>query len=218
MSGVSAQSVSFSATYATLRVSVSQSSPQSPPAGTESSRPVTDSVELSPAAVTPETGVSAATTGSSTPSPEVAGNEVVAGPLAEADTTSGSPATRKADALLAALDADKNGSISEQEFTEGAMALLRRAGSRHHHRRVHGDGHDHGRHHARRLEHRLERLFDRLDANGDGAVDGGELSAALTPSAPAPAATSVPKVPETITTTSVTIVAVAIQRYAAISS
>jgi Ca2+-binding EF-hand superfamily protein len=90
---------------------------------------------------------------------------------------------RRADALLTVLDADKDGAISEPEFTDGAMALLRRAGARHHHHRVHDD--DHGSRHdwherrAARLERKLEKLFDRIDVDRDGGVSKEELTSAL---------------------------------------
>jgi Ca2+-binding EF-hand superfamily protein len=101
-----------------------------------------------------------------------------------ADSVSISPealAGTKAEKLVAALDADKDGAISTQEFIDGGTALLRRASRR---QRSHDDQsetgvHREGRHGSHRLEHRLERMFDKVDANGDGALDVDELTSAL---------------------------------------
>jgi len=142
-------------------------------------------------------------------------------------------AERRAEALFGALDADQDGAITEQEFTEGAVALLRRAGDR---RRVHehdgeGQGHGDGEHASRglrRLERKLEKAFGRVDANDDGAIDQDELTSALArgrgraepapPAAPAdapptqdPGPTAAPA--GTTVTFSFTFVSVAVQRY-----
>ena len=88
----------------------------------------------------------------------------------DSDTVSLSPqaqqkanAGAKAEGLLAALDADKDGSIGDDEFVDGGTALLRRAS---HRRRSQDDDSETGvqrggRHRSHRLEHRLERLRDR---------------------------------------------------------
>ncbi|MGE0591630.1 MAG: hypothetical protein AB7G23_00720 [Vicinamibacterales bacterium] len=120
-------------------------------------------------------------------------------------TTYGRPApTARAEALLQVLDADGNGTLTEQEFVEGAADLLRdargaRAHRAHHHGRGHRDddgvrraGQDDARatrheglgdtRRARRderLRDTLTDLFARLDGNGDEGVDAGELTAAL---------------------------------------
>lgn len=90
--------------------------------------------------------------------------------------------TSRADALMRALDADQNGQVSAEEFTEGALTLLRRAGAMRRHR-GHDDDDERGAEQSRRtprgLERRLERLFDRIDANDDGSVDASELETAL---------------------------------------
>ena len=140
-------------------------------------------------------------------------------------------AERRAEALFGALDADQDGAITEREFTEGAVALLRRAGDQ---RRVHehdgeGQGHGDGEHASRglrRLERKLEKAFGRVDANDDGAIDKDELTSALArgrgraepapPVAPAdapptqdPGPTAAPGTPVTF---SFTFVSVAVQR------
>jgi len=72
-----------------------------------------------------------------------------------------SRAARQADAVFVTLDTDRDGSITEDEFTEGTRALLRRA----------RDGH--------RPDPKLERLFDRVDIDDDGATTRDELLAGL---------------------------------------
>ena len=100
----------------------------------------------------------------------------------QALTPSEAPPSRpsRADTLVRALDADKNGSISEQEFTEGAIALLRRAAARQHARDDHASRALAGRR-APSPWHGASagRVFDRIDANHDGGVDAAELTAAL---------------------------------------
>ena len=86
---------------------------------------------------------------------------------------------RRADALFGALDADQDGAITEQEFTDGAIALLRRAGDRRRVREDDSDGAEREARGVRRLERRLERAFGRVDANDDGAIDQQELTTAL---------------------------------------
>lgn len=124
----------------------------------------------------------------------------------------------RAAALFAALDADQNGAVTEDEFKDGAKALLRRGRSEDH---AHRSEHSHRG--GRRLEHRLERLFDRVDADGDGALTKDELSSALshaTPTAPPPPAdppASTGTAASTSTFVSVTFVAVAVRSYTAVS-
>ena len=173
------QSYSLSLTYASLRMYLPQTAPAAVPASSEhkSTASAGDRVTLSPEATPPsveETPVSAQPAGSVT--------GTVASP--DAPSAPSSRAARRADVLLDALDANQDATITKDEFVEGAMALLRRAGARHHHRhhRVHGDDHDRGRHEGhgtRRLERKLDRLFERVDASGDGNVDQAELTNAL---------------------------------------
>ncbi len=173
------QSYSLSLTYTSLRMYLPQTAPATIPASSEdkSTASADDRVTLSPEATPPpveETPASAQPAGS------------VSGTVASPDALSvpASRAARRAEVLLDALDADQDATITKEEFVEGAMALLRRAGVRHHHRhhRVHGEGHDHGGHEGhgmRRLERKLDRLFERVDASGDGDVDQAELTNAL---------------------------------------
>lgn len=108
--------------------------------------------------------------------------------------TAPSASAQKIAALIKALDRNQDGALSEEEFVEGAKALLR--GSRgHHHHRAHrhderGDGAGEtpgseapapatnpGR--ALGLEKRLARAFGRLDGDGSGSLTQEELVAAL---------------------------------------
>lgn len=146
---------------------------------------------------------------------------------------------RGAEALFGALDADQDGAITAQEFTEGAVALLRRARDRQRVRGHDGEGHDdegHGHHESRgvgRLERQLEKAFGRVDANDDGAIDRDELTAALaaaggrrrgeptSPAEPTPPAEPAPPqdAPAAAATTvsfSFTFVSIAVQRYTAL--
>lgn len=165
---VNSVSQSFSLTAVRLNVSarpVTTSAPNQAPASTAEP----DRVTLSPEATAQAEAAAAHRLGGT-----------------EAPVTPVKPATRaeqRADALFGALDADQDGAITEQEFTEGAAALLRRAGER---RRARGgDGDDDRRsargeeRAARRLERKLERAFARVDANQDGSIDKEELTSAL---------------------------------------
>jgi hypothetical protein len=170
------QSYSLSLTYTSLRTYLPQTPPAAVPAssGPKSTASAADKVTLSPEATPPVDE----TVASAQPAGPVNGNV----PAPSAPT---SRASRRAEVLLDALDADQDATITKEEFVEGAMALLRRAGARHHHRhhRVHDDDHDRGRHEGhgmRRLERKLDRLFERVDASGDGNVDQAELTSALT--------------------------------------
>jgi hypothetical protein len=94
----------------------------------------------------------------------------------EASATEPARTPSRATTLFEALDTDRDGSVTESEFTRGALALLRNAGAN---RRLrHGDGEDEperGVRRARGLERRLEQLFTRVDANQDGRVEVNEL-------------------------------------------
>ena len=127
---------------------------------------------------------------------------------------------RGADALFTVLDANQDGSITGQEFTDGATALLRQARGRHHHHHHHrheygsegggrfgGDrfgGERWGRERAggdTRLANALSNLFSNVDGDGNGAVTKDELTSALSragrPNQPAitPAVVDVPASP-----------------------
>ena len=184
------QSYSLSLTYTSLRMYLPQTAPAAVPASPENSpaAPTGDTVTLSPEATAPqtvdETPALAQPEGSvsRSPSPEA---QVPPPPVdaPEAPSAPTSRAARRAEVLLNALDADQDGAVTKDEFLDGAMALLRRAGARHHHRhhRVHDEGNDrhHEGHRMRGLERKLDRLFERVDGSGDGSVDQAELTDAL---------------------------------------
>ena len=194
ISGTYAQSFSFSLSIAAVRVGTASAQPATSPA---------DSVTLSP-----EAASQPATSG-----------ETAAPPVPAAATLS--TAAQKAETLLQALDADGDGSLTKEEFTDGALALLGRPG-RGHRKDADGEsGHSVERHHNRshRFERRLEKVFDRVDADDDGSLDAGELKNALAKtgrkdgndsSEPAPAAHA--------SYASVTVVAIAVKQYTAVSA
>ena len=144
----------------------------------------------------------------------------------DAVTTGTTPHTSEPPSpLFAVLDADQDGAVTKAEFTSGALALLGRRGD---HPRVHGNADGENGRRARGvpgLERRLEKAFDRVDANDDGSLDQGEMTAAL--SREDEATTDVPSPRESQATSqagvsasfvSVTYVSVAIQRYTSIQT
>lgn len=212
------QSYSFSAVTLNLRTaSVSTATPTA-----ASSSAGIDRVSLSPAA--------------SAPAADASGSPVPVTPTetpVEA-TPPVSRAARRAEALLTALDADGDGTLTETEFTEGALNLLRNAGAR---RRIDEDGSDERRETrgVRRLERKLEQAFERVDKNEDGAIDADELTAALSrgrgdrrsgPSCSPPPATATEGTSATpgagtavsASFVSVTFVSIAVQRYNAVQA
>ena len=237
------QSYSLSLTYTSLRMDVSQTAPATVPTSPENA-PVAktgDTVTLSPEATAPHVvGETAPQVVNETPTsaqPEVSVSEP---PSPEVPPAPTSLAGRRAEALLGALDADQDGAVTKEEFLDGAMALLRSVGGRHHHRHVHGKGHDHHGdegHGMRRLERKLDRLFDRVDGGGDGTVDQAELTDALTkvtreprpdsteapapfaPETPASATESQPQTPpaSAMSCTSVTVV-IAVRQYTSVAA
>ncbi len=140
-----------------------------------------------------------------------------------------SRAARRADALFTALDGDKDGAITEDEFKQGALNLLRNAGAR---RRIDDDSGDEGRETRglRRLERKIERAFERVDKNDDGAIDKEELTAALSrgrgrrggPDGPPPPADAPPPDGQAAgafsISISVTYVSIAVQRYTSLQN
>jgi hypothetical protein len=173
------QSYSLSLTYTSLRMYQPQTAPAANPASSGQTPTASpgDRVTLSPEATPPP---AEETPGPAQPEGSTSGTPA----STETPSVPASRAARRAEVLLDALDADQNATITKEEFVDGAMALLRRAGARHHHRhhRVHDDDHDRGRHEGhgmRRLERKLDRLFERVDASGDGNVDQAELTSAL---------------------------------------
>lgn len=213
------QSYSFSAIRLNLTVTTQPGAAQAPAAsGTDAA----DRVTLSPEATTAPAAASATDASASAPTETAAASTPPVPPPSRAQ--------RRADALFAALDGDQDGSLTADEFTSGALNLLRNAGAR---RRIDEDGDDdRGESRGlRRLERKLEKAFERVDANDDGAIDKNELTAALararghhhhrgsdrvppaeTPAAEAPAAGA------TTVSFSVTFVSIAVQRYSAVQS
>jgi hypothetical protein len=143
-------------------------------------------------------------------------------PAPEAPAPEATPATTSP--LFTRLDADADGTMTKEEFTSGALALLGRRGD---HPRVHGNGDGENGRRARGvpgLERRLEKAFDRVDANKDGGIDEGELDAALSRAGgdgddgagevvPPPPPPEQPQSGGTLSFVSVTYVSVAVQRY-----
>lgn len=156
--------------------------------------------------VSPEATVAAGAAETTTPDPEVGS------PSGSPDSPSTPVAGGRAASLLAALDGDRDGSITRQEFTAAASALLRRDAPA----RANDEGR--GRRGVPGLERRLEKAFDRIDGNRDGAVDAAELTAVFARrdqrdggDVPTPAAAGV-----MVTYVRVTSVSIAVQRYSAL--
>lgn len=164
------QSYSFSAISLSMTVTRAASTPPGGAAAlTPPSDAAVDRVSLSPDATTAAANTDEA---AETETPELP----AAAPAPSVPPPS--RAARRADALFTALDGDKDGAITEDEFTEGALKLLRNAGAR---RRIDDDSDGEGRdtRGLRRLERKIERAFERVDKNDDGAIDKDELTAAL---------------------------------------
>src|SRR5262245_5641510 len=128
------QSYSLSLTYTSLRMYLPQTPPPAVPATSENkpATPAGDTVTLSPEATATAPTEQAA---SETATPET---QVPASPVETPETPVVSPeapsaptsrAARRAEVLLNALDADQDGAVTKEEFLEGAMSLLRRAGA-----------------------------------------------------------------------------------------
>ncbi len=216
---VSSQDVSASyASIGIVRVTVAAARQAAAPLAAPDASANRDRVSLSPRALagSPGTGARPAAAADDAPAapPEGAGTTAPSNNPANTPAAAPAPsrAARLADVLVQALDANRDGTLSEREFVEGARALLgrgrtRRPGRHDDHDGVRGDSEAAGRseHGARdgrgrRLERRLDRAFDRIDADDNGSLDAGELTAALarvsgrkssaapSPEAPPPAA------------------------------
>jgi len=190
--------VTVSSSYQSFSVASVSLGINAPPASSATSAPAVTSPGVDRVSLSPEAtaDVDQAETAQAAPAP--AGPR----PASRAEQRAEQRAGRRAEALFGALDADQDGAITEQEFTEGAVALLRRAGDQRRVREHDGDGEHEGRglrRLERRLERKLERAFDRVDANDDGAIDQEELTSA-----------------GTTVTFSLTFVSVAVQRYTAL--
>lgn len=166
------QSYAFSAVRLSMTVTSAASAPAAlPSASAPAPDAPVDRVSLSPEATT---------SAASTDDTDAVATEPSELPAAAPAPSVPPPsrAARRADALFTALDGDQDGAISEDEFKDGALNLLRNAGAR---RRVDDDGDRDGRslRGLGRVERKLEKIFDRVDKNDDGAIDQDELTAAV---------------------------------------
>lgn len=215
INGITQTYASFSAMRLTIHVNTPQAASQ--PSNGATAAP-TDTVTLSPAATTAAS----------------ASGQPATGP-ADAPPLSTAPPPDRAGALFAALDADQDGAVTEEEFKTGAKEILSQG--RRPRRTDHDDDHDHHGDHRvhegramRRLERKLDKLFDRVDANDDGSLDETELRDAL---AAADARRQPPPPPQgqepgadpaagqagatgTVVTFSMTFVSIAVKRYSAL--
>lgn len=103
--------------------------------------------------------------------------------------------------LSSALDGDRDGAVSKDEFTSSALALLRHARNRSEASDVAVAKQE------SRWARRLAKNFDRADGNGDGSIDESEMKAALTASGPRADGRT------PMTARRMTVAAVAIQQY-----
>lgn len=212
------QSLSYTASRIQMTVGTSR-----PPASTAPvARETDDRATLSSGALAPP---STRDTASAEP-PASANPAPVEGPSA-APAPPPSRAARRAEALFAALDADQDGSVTKEEFTSGAKALLGRDGGP---RRA-GDDDDLRRvsRFERRLDRKLAKAFDRVDGDDDGAISEAEMTAAFEkiarrrggpdgppqPPAGAPADAAAGG-GASVTSIQITYVSIAIQRYTAV--
>jgi hypothetical protein len=160
-----------SISYSSFRVNVSTVTSQGTAAAAQkASSQNADSVTLSPQA--------RASTETVTDQTAPVQPSAIPAEHANAATTSATNKSDPAAALFAALDTNQDGSITSDEFTTGAKALLARGrrGGGHAEGAGHG-GHNH--HGGGRLDSALGRLFSSVDSNGDGTLTKDELSAAL---------------------------------------
>ncbi|MFN7980256.1 MAG: EF-hand domain-containing protein [Vicinamibacterales bacterium] len=170
-----------SITYSSFRINVvSANSQASTSPATAASQPA-DTVSLSPEATSQ---AAANTTDSTTAAPQTTTFSAVATQVSATYVSSTSTSSTNsaqgddaASALFNALDADQDGSVTEDEFKAGAKALLRQGRRGNHPEGVRHGEHDHRG--GRRLDRTLGRLFDAVNANGDGNITKDELSSAL---------------------------------------
>lgn len=186
---VSSQDVSASyASIGIVRVTFTAArQAAAPPQAPTETVAAADSVSLSPQALAAaqQPAPAAADTGAPI-APSIEDGAATPVPASPAQPPTASGVDGLAAALIKVLDTNRDGSLSKDEFVEGAKALLGRGRAR---RRggdedesieaagKHERGHHVGRGH--RLERRLEKAFGRIDADDNGSLDAGELAAVL---------------------------------------
>lgn len=222
-----------SLSYTASRIQVAVGTPSTSAGAAPMPRRPEDRATLSSGALAPTSTRDTATAEPPAPGSPDAPNSPVAAPEPPP-----SRAERRADALFAALDADQDGSVTKEEFTSGAKALLGRDGGP----RPAGDDDDDDRRVSRferRLDRKLAKAFDRVDGDDDGAISESEMTAAFekiargargrregaggaAPVPPPPGAgpdaspDARPEAGASVTSIQVTYVSVAIQRYSAV--
>ena len=127
---------------------------------------------LSALAVSVRSTLARNTSNTATPSPTPSTPTAAAEPVVDSVQLS-----TRAETLARTLDADSDGAVTKEEFTDGGVALLKRASVRFHHERI-GKGQGIEKRDAR-WTGRLEDVFAHVDRNHDGAIDATELTSAL---------------------------------------
>lgn len=191
---VSSQDVSASyASIGIVRVTFTAArQTAAPPASPTETVAANDSVSLSPQAraAAQQPVPASVATGPAPVAPPTDDSETGAAPVPPVPSPTASGVDGLAAALIKVLDTNSDGSLSKDEFVEGAKALLGRGRARRRGGDDGGDGagsidaagkHDRGHHVGRghRLERRLEKAFGRIDADDNGSLDAGELAAVL---------------------------------------